>query len=137
MSQAPALHHVALGARDVDAVAAFWRDVVGLPELETHTEDGGGATRSIWLDLGHGAILMIERTHRELDPLPGPVVGVGPFLIALRASPERRRALSARLAEAGYPLEDQTRYTSYHRDPEGNRLALSHFPEPPQAEDER
>lgn len=123
------LHHVALGASDVERVAVFWRDVLGLTQLERHLDEQGDV-RSIWLELGHGAILMIERTALELSPLEGPVVGAGPFLIALSVTPERRAALERELERAGHPIEARTTYTSYFRDPEGNRVAISHYPKP-------
>jgi catechol 2,3-dioxygenase-like lactoylglutathione lyase family enzyme len=118
------LHHVALGAQDVDALAAFYRDVLGLPELARHRD--GVVLRSVWLDLG-GAILMIERTHEPARRVEG--VGAGPFLLALRCTVAERAALEARLAAAGSAIESRTAFSSYARDPEGNRIALSHHPD--------
>ena len=43
-------HHLALGARDLERVAAFYRDLLGLPEVSRHREPGG-RLRSIWLIL--------------------------------------------------------------------------------------
>ncbi len=117
------LHHLALGARDVDGLAAFYREVVGLPELKRREDEHG--LFSMWLALG-GAVLMIERTHAAPRPVAG--VGAGVFLLALRATGEQRRALEQRLQAAGSALEERSRYTSYYRDPEGNRLALSDYP---------
>ena len=119
------LHHVALGARDVERTAAFYRDVLGLPEVERHALDDG-AVRSVWLDLG-GAILMVERTAEPPRQVSG--VGAGPFLLALRVEKRERAALEERLAASGSPIEDRTSFTSYARDPEGNRVAISHHPE--------
>jgi glyoxylase I family protein len=120
----PGLHHLALGAHDVEAVAAFYRDVLNLAEITRHWS-GEGQLRSIWLDL-EGPVLMVERTsqpHREVDG-----VGSGPFLIAVVIEAARREWWCARLAAAGHPVEDQTSFTVYTRDPEGNRVALSHYP---------
>lgn len=126
MAPAGALHHIALGAHDVACVAAFWRDLLGLPELRRHTYEDG-ELRSIWLDLGAGAILMIEHTTEAAAPLDAPVVGHGPFLLAIRVTPEERQALCGTLAAHGHPVEDATDYTSYVRDPEGNRVGLSTY----------
>lgn len=120
------LHHVALGARDVARVAAFYREVFALAEVARHLDDEG-ALRSIWLELG-GALLMVERTREPGREVEG--VGSGPFLLAFAIRPEERVALEARLAAAGAPVESRTGYTSYARDPEGNRVAVSHYPEP-------
>jgi catechol 2,3-dioxygenase-like lactoylglutathione lyase family enzyme len=119
------LHHVALGARDVEAVAAFYRDVLALPERARHRYDDG-ALRSVWLDAG-GTILMIEHTHAPPREVHG--VGSGPFLLAVAVAPSERQQLEERLAGAGAPIEDRTAFSSYARDPEGNRVAISHWPE--------
>ena len=121
------LHHVALGARNVAAVAAFYRDLLGLGEIRRQAGEGG-ELRSIWLDLG-GAILMIEHADEPSRPVDG--VSAGPFLIALRVTPGERRALEAELDRHGHAVESRTRYSSYLRDPEGNRVAISHYPEEP------
>lgn len=118
-----ALHHVALGASDVERVAAFYRDVFGLPERARHGDESG-ALRSVWLELG-AALLMVERT--DAAPCRIDRVGRGPFLIAFRVASEERGALEARLAAAGAPVEARTDWTSYARDPEGNRVAVSAY----------
>lgn len=121
------LHHIALGARDPERVAAFYRDAIGLSELSRHREEDG-SLRSVWLDLG-GAILMVERTTRSRARVEG--VDAGAFLIALRVQPDERAELEARLEGAGAPVESRSPYSSYVRDPEGNRVAISHYPDPP------
>ncbi len=120
------LHHVALGARDVEAVAAFYRELFGLPELARH-HDAEGALRSIWLGVG-GPVLMIERTGDPIRHVDG--VGAGPFLLAFAAAPHERVALEAALASRGSAIESRSEHTSYARDPEGNRVALSSYPLP-------
>ncbi|MEB2310848.1 MAG: VOC family protein [Sorangiineae bacterium] len=129
-SSAARLHHLALGARDVRRVSAFYRDVLGLRELAEHRDDAG-ELRSVWLDLG-GAWLMIERTAAQPRRVDG--VGAGPFLLAVRVAPDQREALERRLANAEAPIEARTEFSSYARDPEGNRVAISHYPEPPLGE---
>jgi catechol 2,3-dioxygenase-like lactoylglutathione lyase family enzyme len=129
MPQTARLHHVALGARDVETVAAFYRGALGLTERDRHlTADGD--LRSIWLDLGD-SILMIERTASPAREVEG--VGAGPFLLALAVDPADRAAVEERLLAAGAPIEDRTEFTSYARDPEGNRVAISHWPAPAHA----
>jgi glyoxylase I family protein len=120
------LHHLALGARDLELVAAFYRDLLGLHELIRHHEPDG-RLRSIWLDLG-GAILMIERTLEPARRVRG--VGSGPFLLALSATVRERDRLERALAAAGFPVESRTEHTIYLRDAEGNRFAISSYPLP-------
>jgi glyoxylase I family protein len=118
------LHHVALGARDVERVAAFYRDVIGLAEERRHLDDSG-KLRSIWLR-AEGTLLMIEATNAENERVEG--VGAGPFLLAFAIHPDERAEIEARLVGAGAGIESRTPYTSYARDPEGNRVAVSHHP---------
>ena len=118
------LHHVALGAADVALVAAFYRERFGLVEIARHhTPDG--ALRSIWLDLG-GAVLMVERSS---EPPRSCHIGRGPFLLAFRVTVKDRARLEAELEARGVPVESRTEFSSYFRDPEGNRVAISHHPE--------
>lgn len=120
------LHHLALGSADVERLAAFYRDVVGLAEVARHL-DAEGALRSIWLNLG-GPILMIERTDEPPHRVEG--VGSGPFLLAFAVSPAGRLELEAALATNGQRIEGRTAFTSYSRDVDGNRIAFSHYPDP-------
>lgn len=120
-----ALHHVALGTRDVEALARFYRELLGLPEAQRH-HDEHGALRSIWLDLG-GTWLMIERTDDAPRHVEG--VGSGPFLLAFRVTRAARGQLESELSARGHRIEARTAFTSYSRDPDGNRFAFSHHPE--------
>jgi glyoxylase I family protein len=120
------LHHVAVGSADVERLAAFYRELVGLAELTRHF-DALGQLRSIWLDLG-GSILMIEHTADAPRAVEG--VASGPFLLAFRVSPAEREALEHALTARGHAIEGRTRFTSYVRDVDGNRVAFSHYPEP-------
>ena len=118
------LHHVALGARDVERVAAFYRDLLGLPEVARHL-GADGSLRSVWLDLD-GTVLMIERSGESPRRVAG--VGCGPFLLALALTPEECAACERSLASAGVPIEARTEHSRYFRDPEGNRVAVSSHP---------
>lgn len=120
------LHHVALGARDVERVAAFYRDVLGLPEVKRHFH-ANGSLRSIWLDLG-GPVLMVEATEGHRPVKEG--VDAGWFLLALRTTAEQQTRLEQALQRAGAAVESRTEFTSYARDPEGNRVAISRYPLP-------
>jgi glyoxylase I family protein len=120
------IHHIALGACDVEEVARFYRDYFDLPEVARH-DDAQGTLRSIWLESG-GTVLMIERSEEPPRIIDG--VGAGPFLIAFLVEEAARLTLEVRLENAGYRVESRTAYTSYTRDPEGNRVAFSHYPLP-------
>jgi len=120
------LHHVAFGARDVELIAGFYRELFGLAEVMRHQDDAG-ALRSIWLDLA-GTLLMVERVAASAPPPRRDEHG--PFLLALAVTPADRLRLEGVLAARGHGVESRTSYTSYARDPEGNRFAFSTWPEP-------
>jgi len=124
-SAALRLHHLALGTPDVEELAQFYRELFGLVE-NTRLLDAQGRLRSIWLDLG-GALLMIERTDRPPRRVDG--IGRGPFLIAFRVGRSERERLERELERRGHTIESRTTFSSYSRDPDGNRLAISHHPE--------
>lgn len=119
------LHHLALGSADVERLARFYRELFGLKELSRHL-DTGGALRSVWLDLG-GAVLMLEHTAEPVRRVDG--VGSGLFLLAFRVPREARAALEDELEARGHPIESRSAYSSYSRDPDGNRIAISHYPD--------
>lgn len=124
-SSALRLHHVALGTPEVEELAQFYRELFGLAE-NARQLDAQGRLRSIWLDLG-GALLMIERTDRPPRRVEG--VGRGPFLIAFRVARAERERLERELERRGHAIESRTVFSTYSRDPDGNRLAISHHPE--------
>ncbi|MSP25045.1 MAG: VOC family protein [Myxococcales bacterium] len=118
------LHHIAVGVNDVERVASFYCNELGLSERARHFDEHG-TLRSVWLELGD-ALLMLERCDCPPRQVDG--IGAGPFLIALCVSREERTELEARLATRGYKSDSRTQFTSYFRDPEGNRVALSAYP---------
>jgi len=124
------LHHLAIKVNDPVRVAAFYRDVLGLAEVARHPF-ADGTVRSIWLALGGDAILMIERSIHGGGG-PGEVAFAddppGIHLVALRIRPEDRTVWRERLAAARRPVEHETEWTLYARDPEGNRVGLSCLP---------
>lgn len=122
---APSLHHVALGARDVAALAAFYGQLLATSERRRHLDEAG-ALRSVWFDLS-GVLLMIERAEPGAERPPVAGVGLGPFLLAFRADAAGRREFEARAAALGVEVESRSAFTSYLRDPDGNRIAVSEY----------
>jgi catechol 2,3-dioxygenase-like lactoylglutathione lyase family enzyme len=117
---------VAIGSRDVLRVSAFYRDVFGLPEVaRQHLEDG--TVRSIWLSFD-GGVLMFEQSSEPERRVVG--VGSGPFLLAFSVSAIERESLEQRIEASGQEIEERTEFSSYARDPDGNRVAISHYPLP-------
>ena len=126
-ASAPSLHHVALGTRDVEALAGFYARLLQTRECKRHADVVG--VRSIWLDLS-GTLLMIERAEAAQPPrarVEG--VGLGAFLLAFRADARGRQAFEERARELGAAVESRSPFTSYLRDPDGNRIAVSEYEE--------
>jgi catechol 2,3-dioxygenase-like lactoylglutathione lyase family enzyme len=113
------VHHIALRTRDLAKLDRFYAELL---RLRVTRRDGA---RSVWLDAG-GTILMLERAD-EGEPAIGP--GSNETL-AFAVEPRARAEHVKRMGEAGVPLEGQTAFTSYFRDPDGRRVAVSHYPEP-------
>ena len=122
------VHHVALQVRALGPMVAFYREVLGLPVLVEHRGEDG-QLRSVWMGLP-GAFLALE-TVAAPAPARQPFRNQAPgwFLLALRIAAADRARVRTELERAQVPVEHETRWTLYVRDPEGNRLALSHHPD--------
>lgn len=122
----PSIHHLAVVVRDLARAEAFYGGVLGLPVIR-RWEDAAGAPRAIWVELGGGAFLAIERAgaeNRRDDADPGW------HCVCLAIARDEREAWRGKLAASGHPVERESDYTLYLRDPEGNLLGLSHWPDP-------
>jgi catechol 2,3-dioxygenase-like lactoylglutathione lyase family enzyme len=122
--------HVAIAVRDLPACEEFYTSILGLPVQRRWPRIAGG-DRSVWLDLGGGAFLALERAD-SVSAGPRPAVGPteGYILLALTIGAGDRAAWEESLAASGVPVVKRTPYTLYVEDPEGNRIGLSHWPEP-------
>jgi catechol 2,3-dioxygenase-like lactoylglutathione lyase family enzyme len=120
-------HHVALQCHDLKACERFYREVLGLEVVRRWPREGGG-DRSIWLAVGDG-FLALERAEQTPEELPWRDGRPGIHLVALGIAPGERRTWEERFAAHGVPVVHRTRWTIYVRDPEGNRIGLSHHPE--------
>lgn len=119
------IHHVAISVLDVEKVAAFYRDVLGLPERARHLRSDG-TLRSIWIDASKdGSFLAIEELR------PGTRGTLGHSMVALRIARADRPKWLARFESAGVRIEKQSTWTIYVKDPEGNVVGLSHHPHDP------
>jgi catechol 2,3-dioxygenase-like lactoylglutathione lyase family enzyme len=128
------LHHLAIQVRDLAAAERFYCDTLGLRVVRRWPAADGASERAIWVDTGDGAFLALEVTTAALrTPDGGPAAPpylAGLHLVALRIDAGDRRAWQDRFAQAGVAVYHQTVFTIYVRDPEGNRIGLSHYPVP-------
>ena len=132
MSDAPptrGFHHLAIQVRDLGAVERFYRETLGLAVLRRWpARDGGAGERSVWLDVGDGAFLALELDANGAPPAAD-ATRPGLHLVALHIERAARDTWLRRLADAGVAVEARTAFTLYVRDPEGNRVGLSHWPD--------
>jgi len=121
-------HHVAVQVHDVAKVAAFYTEMLKLPELQRFHRDDG-SLRSIWIGTsnqpqsGPPSFIAIEGIRPQT-----PEGALGYSMVALRIDPSQRKAIVSELGRRGIHLERETAWTMYVRDPEGNLVGLSHHP---------
>ena len=117
------------GRLDLERVAAFYRDVLGLSELKRHRKPDG-TLRAIWIQVPGGGFIALEQSRAE--PPPASSEGrPGYSLIALGISRDERRHVAEELVRRGIAIVQQTKWTLYVTDPEGNQIGLSHYPDEP------
>ena len=131
-------HHIALKVSDLTTCERFYAEVLRLEVIARHA-DGKGAPRAVWFSLGD-MILMLERgqgaSKKERAPATKASAGKhlhdegtpGWHLVALRIERTAREMWKSKLNAAGVSIVDESDYSLYFNDPEGNRLALSHYP---------
>lgn len=121
------IHHFALLVEDLAVAEVFYAGTLGL-RVERRWPDASGGTRSVWLSLGNDALLMLEQadagSRRRAE------LGAGWHLLAFTIAAAERSRIESELRARNIPIESRTDYTIYVRDPEGNRLAFSHYPHP-------
>jgi catechol 2,3-dioxygenase-like lactoylglutathione lyase family enzyme len=128
-------HHLAIQVRDLPLVERFYTQTLGLTVLRRWpATDGARVDRSVWLERtdGSGEFLALERVGAG-EPTaaedPARATRPGLHLIALQIKRSSRDDWEERLAAAGVRVESRTAFTLYVRDPEGNRVGLSHWPD--------
>ncbi len=119
----PTLHHIALKVHDLLSTATFYERIMGLKEIDRkYLPDE--TLRSIWLKMDDGTILMIEKG----DQLTGSGESNGWHLLAFEMTASEREEKKNFLQTHGVVIEMESDFSLYFRDPEGNRLAFTHYP---------
>ena len=124
-----AILETVLYAADLDAVEAFYRDVLGLlPASKT-------AGRQVFYALGNQMLLIFNPAATEIPPanakLPVPPHGGrGPGHVCFRASAAEIEAWRTRLVEKGVAIDADFEWPGggrsiYFRDPAGNSLEFA------------
>jgi catechol 2,3-dioxygenase-like lactoylglutathione lyase family enzyme len=120
-------HHLAVQCDDLGRAERFYREVLGLEVVRRWPRPEGG-DRSVWLGVGEG-FLALERADHAPEQVPWRDGRPGLHLVALRIPRDDRRGWEDRLHARGVEIVHRTRWTIYVRDPEGNRIGLSHYPD--------
>jgi len=123
----PGFHHLAIQVHDLGRAEAFYAGLLGLPVIRRWADDAG-APRSVWVGLDGGGFLALERCDEPAVAQPFSVPGPQLHVLAVAIDPACRDDWEARLVGAGFAKEKETPFTFYVRDPDGNRIGLSHFP---------
>ena len=119
----------ALYVDDVPAVVAFYRDVLGLRELEE-------GRRLVPMDAGQGTVLLVFKRGATLEGvnLPGgripPHDASGPAHLAFAVTADSLAGWEQRLASRGIAIESRVRWprggqSIYFRDPAGHSVELA------------
>jgi catechol 2,3-dioxygenase-like lactoylglutathione lyase family enzyme len=112
-----AVHHLAFRTRDLERLVAFYAAWLEAKVIRD------ARPRSVWLELGVGTVLMLERAEGDEPPIDARSLELVAFGVDAKARPELR----ARLSAAGL-LEAETEHTLYVRDPDGRRIGFSSYP---------
>ena len=114
------VHHIAIQVSDLARARTFYVEVLGLPEVRRQSH-------AVWVEAA-GTLLMLEHCPDQTAPPPWQSERAGLHLLALAIEVGSREVWRARLLAAGAPLEGETAFTLYTRDPDGTRIGLSSYP---------
>lgn len=120
------VHHIAVQCADLPAMVRFYDKVLRL-RVERRWQTEQGEERSVWLRSGR-TVLALERCEGQAYELPWQTETPGLHLLALEIAWQNREVWRSWLAYHETPVVFETQWTMYVRDPEGNRVGLSHFP---------
>lgn len=120
------IHHLALKTNSPEKLAHFYEHFFGLTDKQIFSDENG--IRSVWYTLGK-TILMIERCQQSSSKVSFESDSPGLHLLALSITKQERNSWKEKLDKAGIKIERESQFSLYFCDPDGNRLALSHYPE--------
>ncbi len=124
------LHHVAIQVHDLPRAARFYEQVLRLPRDEER-RDAEGNVRAVWLVCGPSRIVLEQVAASE-----GPAAtsafhtdALGLHVVALQIDIDDRDAWRGHLKKNAVPVVHETVYSLFVRDPEGNRIGITHYPD--------
>ena len=125
-----AIHHLAIQCHDVRGMVHFYEQVLRLPVVRRWPDKNHHVARdrSVWMGVG-ASFIALERVDDEAEPSPWRSPTPCMHLVALQIFPWNRQLWRDHLALHDVPIVLESQWTLYVRDPEGNRVGLSHFPD--------
>ena len=125
------LHHLAITVQNLDRMEEFYTRVIGLRVIEYKLHKHG-SRRAVWLDGGEMIImleLLPENAQKQAQQRVTPKENEpGFYLVAFRIDANERATWRQRLIDQEVTIVSESEYSLYFHDPEGNPLALSHYP---------
>jgi lactoylglutathione lyase len=128
----PHIEHLAIWARDVDALAAFYEEYFGAIVGPRYENPAKGFSSRFLNFAGGARIELMASTQLALQPLQPGAQRLGLVHVAISVGSEHAvNSLTARLQQAGFLVLDGPRRTgdgyfeSVVLDPEGNRIEIT------------
>ncbi|MDF3819616.1 VOC family protein [Leptospira sp. 96542] len=109
------IHHIAIGSPSPKDLAKFYESIPGLRKIQEHRTETGDL-RSVWFESGK-SILMLELGKSQ-----------GPKALIFDWNLNEKQEWAVFFANI--PIFERTKFTIYFLDPEGNKLGVSHYPNP-------
>lgn len=124
------LHHVTAITRDLAAVTAFYRDVLGLALVREEVNPDDPGARHVWFGDADGAAgtLVSFLEYPDLEPQPAGGASVHHFAMAVGSEEELAAwadYLRARDVETTDVLERGSFRSIYLRDPDGRMIEIA------------
>jgi catechol 2,3-dioxygenase-like lactoylglutathione lyase family enzyme len=120
------VNHVAVKTSDLARAERFYAELLGAPVLRRFVQDDG-EERSVWLGEDGGPFLAVERAEQEGAPKTEGAPGW--HTVAFGIDRGERAAVLERARRLGAAVLRETPWSIFVRDPDGNVVALSHWPD--------
>lgn len=121
------VHHLAIQCANLPATVRFYEKVLRLRTERRWPQPDGTGDRSVWLRMGN-SVLALEACSGQRAAPEWQDAAPGLHLLAFEIHWDNRDIWLAHLQHHGVAVVHESPWTVYVRDPEGNRVGLSHFP---------
>lgn len=110
------MHHIAITTTNLEEMGKFYQKLPGLIVQQANL-DISGRMRSLWFQVDHqNSVLMLERDNISKAPAA--------FVLSLKDTGKTEREIE----EMDLNWDGRTDFTIYFRDPDGNKLGYSNYP---------